>query len=329
MTPLAPALEAFFTDRLLCQRRVSPNTIGCYRDAFRLLLSFLHQKTGTPPAKLQLTDLDAPTIAAFLEHLEKERGNSARTRNIRLAAVRSFFQYCALRHPEHAALIQRVLAIPAKRSERRIVTFLTPNEAEALLESPDRTTWAGRRDHALLLTAVQTGLRISELLRLTRADVQLGTGPHLRTLGKGRKERVAPLTRQTVAVLRVWMRERQGQPTDPLFPSRTDGALTRDAVERRLAQHTAVAQRTCPTLRAKRVSMHVLRHTAAMTLLNAGIDTATIALWLGHEQERTTRVYLHADLGLKQRVLDRTTPPNGRAGRYRAPDALIAFLDGL
>lgn len=289
----------------------------------------MQQKTGTPPAKLQLTDLDAPTIGAFLEHLEKDRGNTARTRNIRLAVVRSFFQYCALRHPEHAHMIQRVLAIPAKRSERRIVTFLTPDEITALLESPDRTTWAGRRDHALLLCAVQTGLRISELLRLTNTDVELGTGPHLRTLGKGRKARVAPLTRQTVAVLRVWMRECQGQPTDPLFPSRTGGPLTRDAVERRLVKHVAVAERACPTLRAKRVTMHVMRHTAAMMLLSAGIDTATIALWLGHEQERTTRVYLHADLGLKQRVLDRTTPPNGRPGRYRPPDSLLDFLNGL
>ncbi|MGB0092940.1 MAG: tyrosine-type recombinase/integrase [Solirubrobacteraceae bacterium] len=329
MTTLAPDLEAFFTDRLLCQRNVSPNTIACYRDTFRLLLAFLQQKTGTPPAKLQLTDLDAPTIGAFLEHLEQDRGNTARTRNIRLAAVRSFFQYCALRHPEHAHMIQRVLAIPAKRSERRIVTFLTPDEITVLLQSPDRTTWAGRRDHALLLCAVQTGLRISELLRLTNTDVQLGTGQHLRTLGKGRKERVAPLTRQTVAVLRVWMRECQRQPTDPLFPSRTGGPLSRDAVERRLAQHVAVAERACPTLRAKRVTMHVMRHTAAMALLSAGIDTATIALWLGHEQERTTRVYLHADLGLKQRVLDRTTPPNGRPGRYRPPDSLLDFLNGL
>lgn len=329
MTTLAPDLEAFFTDRLLCQRNVSPNTIACYRDTFRLLLSFMQHKTGTPPEKLELTDLDAPTIAAFLAHLEGERGNSARTRNIRLAAVRSFFHYCALRHPEHAHLIQRVLAIPTKRADRRIVTFLTPEEVTALLQSPDRATWAGRRDHALLLTAVVTGLRISELLRLTYADVQLGAGPHLRTLGKGRKERVAPLTRPTVAVLRVWIRELEPEPTDPLFPSRTGGALTRDAVERRLAQHVAVAQRTCPTLVAKRVTMHVMRHTAAMSLLTAGIDTATIALWLGHEQERTTRIYLHADLGLKQRVLDRTTPPNGRPGRYRPPDSLLDFLNGL
>lgn len=329
MTALAPTLQAYFTDRLLCQRRVSPNTVASYRDAFRLLLGFMQQKTGTQPSRLQLTQLDAPTIGAFLEHLERDRGNSARTRNIRLAAVHSFFRYCALRHPEHAALIQRVLAIPPKRADKRTVTFLTPEEVTALLDSPDRATWAGRRDHALLLTAVQTGLRVSELLGLTHADVHLGTGPHVRAIGKGRKERVAPLTRQTVAVLRVWMRESADQPASPLFPSRNGGPLTRDGIERRLATHVATAQRNCPTLRSKRVSMHVLRHTTAMTLLSAGIDTSTIALWLGHEQERTTHVYLHADLALKQRTLDRITPPNGHPGRYRAPDTLLAFLEGL
>jgi integrase/recombinase XerD len=329
MTALAPTLQAYFTDRLLCQRRVSPNTVASYRDAFRLLLGFMQQKTGTQPSRLQLTQLDAPTIGAFLEHLERDRGNSARTRNIRLAAVHSFFRYCALRHPEHAALIQRVLAIPPKRADKRTVTFLTPEEVTALLDSPDRTTWAGRRDHALLLTAVRTGLRVSELLGLTHTDVHLGTGPHVRAIGKGRKERVAPLTRQTVAVLRVWMRESADQPASPLFPSRHGGPLTRDGIERRLAKHVATAQRNCPTLRSKRVSMHVLRDTTAMTLLSAGIDTSTIALWLGHEQERTTHVYLHADLALKQRTLDRITPANGHPGRYRAPDTLLAFLEGL
>ena len=328
-TPLAPSLEAFFTDRLLCQQRVSPNTIASYRDTFRLLLTFAQQTTGTRPARLELTQLDAPTIGAFLEHLETDRGNSARTRNLRLAAVHSFFNYCALRHPEHAALIARVLSIPTKRSQKRIVTFLNPEEVKALLGSPDRSTWAGRRDHALLLTGVQTGLRVSELIGLTNADVQLGPGPHLRTFGKGRKERVAPLTSQTVAVLKVWTRERGGLPADPLFPTRTGTLLSRDAVERRLAKHLEIARRDCPTLRSKRVSMHVLRHTSAMMLLTAGIDTSTIALWLGHEQERTTHIYLHADLALKQRALDRTTPPGSRPGRYRPPDSLLNFLDNL
>ncbi len=259
-TPLAPTLESFFSDRLLCQKRVSPNTIASYRDTFRLLLRFAEQQTGTRPAQLELTQLDATMIGAFLEHLEAERGNSARTRNVRLGTIHSFFQYCALRHPEHAALIARVLAIPAKRSDRRTVTFLHPGEVKALLASPDRTTWAGRRDHALLLTAVQTGLRVSEVIGVTCADVQLGTGAHVRAFGKGRKERVAPLTRQTVAVLKVWMRERAGMPTDPLFPTRTGGQLTRDAIERRLAKHLQTARHQCPTLRSKQVSMHTLRH---------------------------------------------------------------------
>ena len=222
-----------------------------------------------------------------------------------------------------------MLAIPAKRATKRTVTFLIPKEVQALLDAPNRSTWAGRRDHALLLTAVQTGLRISELLGLARADTQLGTGAHVRTVGKGRKERVAPLTKQTVAVLRVWLREITDQPGTPLFPSRDGGTLTRDAIERRLAQHVKTAQQTCPAFRCKRVTMHTMRHTAAMNLLTAGVDTSSIVLWLGHEQERTTHIYLHADLELKQRTLDRMTLPEGRPGRYRAPDTLLAFLEGL
>ena len=329
MSALAPTLEAFFSDRLINEKGASQHTIAAYRDTFRLLLSFAQRRTGKQPCQLQIEDLDAPLIGAFLDHLERDRGNSPRTRNVRLGAIHGFFNYCALRHPEHAALIARVLAIPAKRHEKRIVTFLTPEETKALLDSPDRSTWTGRRDHALLLCAVQTGLRISELIGLANADVQLGTGPHLRTLGKGRKERVAPLTSQTVAVLKIWTRERDGLPADPLFPTRTGRPLTRDAIERRLAKHLRSAEPRCPTLRSKRVSMHVLRHTAAMMLLTAGVDTSTIALWLGHEQERTAHIYLHADLAIKQRALDRVTPLNGRPGRYRPPDRLLAFLQGL
>lgn len=329
MTSLAPTLEAYFTDRLIRQRRVSPHTIESYRDTFRLLFAYIQRTTGTPPSRLEITDLDAAMIGAFLRHLEHERGNTARTRNIRLAAIHSFFRYCALRHPEHAALIQRVLAIPRKRADKRTVTFLTAAETQALLDAPNRSTWAGRRDHALLLTAVQTGLRNSELLGLTRADTQLATGAHVRTVGKGRKERVAPLTKQTVAVLRTWLRETTDQPGTPLFPSRDGGMLSRDAIERRLAQHVQTARHACASLQSKRVTMHTMRHTAAMNLLAAGVDTSTIALWLGHEQERTTHIYLHADLALKQRTLDRITPPEGHPGRYRATDALLAFLEGL
>src|SRR5215207_5707901 len=296
MTSLAPTLEAYFTDRLIRQRRASPHTIASYRDTFRLLLAYVHRTAGTPPSKLEISYLDAATIGAFLQHLEQERANTARTRNIRLAAIQSFFRYCALRHPEHAALIQRVLAIPPKRAEKRTVTFLTPVETQALLDAPNRSTWAGRRDHALLLTAVQTGLRISELLSLTRADTQLDAGAHVRTVGKGRKERVAPLSKPTVKVLRVWLRETVDEPGSPLFRSRDGGILTRDAIERRLAEHVKTAQQVCASLRSKRV---------------------------------TTHIYLHADLELKQRTLDRITPPEGRPGRYRAPDTLLTFLEGL
>jgi integrase/recombinase XerD len=329
MTALAPTLEAYFTDRLIRQRRVSPNTVASYRDTLKLLLTFVHTRTGVVPAQLDLAQLDAGTIGAFLEHLELDRGNAARTRNIRLAAIHSFFHYCALRHPEHAASIQRVLAIPAKRAVKRTITYLTPPEVQALLDSADRSTWAGRRDHAMLLTAVQTGLRVSELLALTRADTKLGAGAHVRTIGKGRKERVAPLTRETVAILRAWTRELDENPGSPLFPSRDGGHLSRDAVERRLATHVDAARNSCPSLWAKHITMHVLRHTSAMNLRAAGVDTATIALWLGHAQERTTHIYLHADLALKQRTLDRITPPTGKPGRYKAPDRILRFLDSL
>ena len=329
MSALAPTLQAFFTDRLIRQRQASPQTIAAYRDTLRLLLTFAASRTGREPSKLDITELDAPFVGAFLDHLETERGNSVRTRNARLAAIRSLFRYAALRHPEHADLIGRVLAIPPKRCARNLVTFLTEQEVEALLAAPDRTGWTGRRDHALLLLAVQTGLRVSELIGLRCADVHLGTGAHVSCLGKGRKERITPLIRGTVAVLRVWLAERAGGPAEPLFPTSTGAPLSRDAVERRLAKYAVSAAAVCPSLRAKRLSPHVLRHTAAMRLLQAGVDTSVIALWLGHEHVDTTQIYLHADLALKERALARTTPPDARPGRYRPSDTLLAFLDGL
>lgn len=329
MSALAPTLQAFFTDRLVRQRQASPQTIAAYRDTWRLLLVFAAQRTATPPSKLDIADLDAPLVGAFLDHLERDRGNSVRTRNARLAAIRSLFRYAALRHPEHAELIARVLAIPPKRFERSLVTFLTADEVNALLAAPDRTTPTGRRDHALLLLAVQTGLRVSELIGLRYADVHLGTGAHVSCSGKGRKQRITPLTGGTVGVLRVWLAERGGGPADPLFPTRTGTPLSRDAIERRLARYTAAAAAGCPSLRAKRVSAHVLRHTAAMRLLQAGVDTSVIALWLGHERLDTTQIYLHADLALKERALARTTPPDTKPERYRPSDTILAFLDGL
>jgi integrase/recombinase XerD len=329
VSALAPVMEGFFAERLLAQRRASPHTIASYRDTFRLLLGFAHRRTGKAPAKLAVEDLDAVLVGAFLDHLERERHNSVRTRNNRLAAIHSLFTYAALRHPEHAALIQRVLAIPAKRISRKLVCFLTDQEVDALLSAPDGDAWIGRRDHALLLVAVQTGLRVAELTSLRCRDVELGTGAHLRCHGKGRKERITPLTTQASDVLRVWLAERRGQPTDMVFPSRRGGPLSTDAVAVLVTRHTRTAAARCPSLATKTVTPHVLRHTCAMRLLAVGVDTSVIALWLGHEGVQTTQIYLHADLAIKERALARTTPANTRPGRYRPPDALLDFLEGL
>jgi site-specific recombinase XerD len=329
MSALAPTLEAFFTERLAKQRDASPHTVAAYRDTFRLLLAFAQVRSGKAASSLDFEDLDAPFVGAFLDHLERERANSVRTRNSRLAGIHSLFRFAALRHPEHAALIQRVLAVPPKRFDRAVVSFLTHQEVDALLAAPDRTRWVGRRDHALLMIAIQTGLRVSELIGLACADVHLRTGAHLRCFGKGRKERCTPLTAQSVAVLRVWLQERRGEPADPLFPTSTGRALSRDAVALLVTRHAKAAQGACPTLTNKTVSPHVLRHTAAMNLLLAGVDTTVIALWLGHESVETTQIYVHADLTIKERALARTAPPDTTPGRYRPPDALLAFLENL
>ena len=329
MSSLAPTLQAFFTDRLIRERQASGHTIAAYRDTFRLLLAFAGQQTGRTPSGLRIADLDAPLVSAFLDHLETVRGNGVRTRNARLAAVHSLFRYAALRHPEDAAVIQRVLAIPPKRFDRTIITYLSEKEADALLAAPDRSTRTGRRDHAMLTTAIQTGLRASELVSLQVNDVHLGTGAHVSCMGKGRKQRITPLTASTVTVLRNWLEERAGLPAGPLFPSRTGARLSRDALERRLAKHASAAAKACPTLREKKISPHTMRHTAAMRLLEAGVDTTVIALWLGHESVATTQIYIHADLALKERAIARTTPKDAPPGRYQPSDAVIAFLDSL
>jgi integrase/recombinase XerD len=329
VTALAPTLQAFFTDRLTGQRGASGNTIAAYRDTWRLLLGFASRKTGKNPAQLDIADLDAPLIAAFLDYLERDRGNSPRTRNSRLAAIRSLFAWAALRHPEHAAVIARVLAITPKRYQRNLVTYLTSAETEALLAACDKTTWTGRRDHAMILLAAQAGLRVSELAGLTVGDVTLGTGAHVHTVGKGRKERRTPLLPRTARVLRAWLSERNGGPGDPLFPTGTGRPLSRDAIEQRISVHTAKAAQACPSLRSKHVTAHTLRHTCAMNLLQAGNDVAVIALWLGHEQVSTTSIYLHADMTQKERAIARTQPLSAAPGRYRAPDSLLAFLEAL
>ena len=327
MTALAPTLEAFFTQRMIGQRQASPHTIAAYRDTFRLLLHFTRDRTGKSPCQLDLADLDAPLIAAFLTDLETRRGNSPRTRNARLAAIHSLFRYAALRHPEHAALVSRVLAIPPKRFERDLITYLTEPETSALLAAPDQSTRTGRRDHALLALAIQTGLRVSEIAALQCDDLTLGVGAHVRCHGKGRKERITPLTSQTAAVLRAWKREHGGQPASPLFPGPRGEPLTRSAIEHLVTRHAAAA--SCPSLHARPISPHTLRHTAAMQLLHAGVDITVIALWLGHESTETTQIYLHADLTLKERALARTAQPGTTPGRYKPPDSLLAFLENL
>jgi integrase/recombinase XerD len=329
MSALAPTLQAFFTERLVRQRQASPHTVAAYRDTLRLLVRFAATRLAVEPSHLDVAQVDAALVSAFLDDREHEHQNSSRTRNARLAGIRSLFRFAALRHPEHAALIARVLAIPPKRFERRLVTFLTESEVDAVLAAPDRSTWTGRRDHAWLALAVQTGLRASELIGTRCADIHLGVGAHVNCLGKGRKQRITPLIASVVAVLRVWLAERRGQADDPLFPRRTGKALSRDALERRLATYVIRAVRTCSSLQEKTISLHVLRHTAAMRLLHAGVDTSVIALWLGHEQVDTTQIYLHADLALKERALARTTPVHTKPGRYQPSDALLAFLEAL
>lgn len=337
MSALAPTLEAFFTERLIGQRQASPHTIAAYRDALCLLLAFVAESTGKSPAQLDFSDLDAPTIGGFLTHLERDRGVCAATRNARLAAVRSLFTFAAYRlftfaayrHPEHAALIARVLSIPAKRKSRPLVVFLESHEIDALLGAPDRDSWTGRRDHALLTFGVQTGLRVSELAGVRRADVAFGQGAHVRVYGKGRKERVTPLTSHTVAILRTWLGERRGEPDDPVFPGPTGRPLGRDAIRKLVVKHAHTAATHCESIAAKQIGVHTLRHSCAMALLHSGVDLATIALWLGHEDLRTVQCYLHADLALKERALARVTPPNTKPGRYRPPDALLEFLTAL
>lgn len=329
MTSLAPVLQGFFIEHL-ARAGVSPHTIASYRDTFRLLLRYARDQAGKPPSRLEMADINAALVGGFLDYLETSRGNSVTTRNARLAAIHSLFRYAALRCPEDALLIQRVLAVPLKRHDSTVVSFLTRAETDALLAAPDQRTALGRRDHLLLLTAIQTGLRVSELTSLTCTDAHLDAGPHLRCTGKGRKQRCTPLTRPTARLLRTWITDRNAGPGDPLFPSRAGGHLSRDAVADLLARHLPAARQACPSLEGKHVTPHTLRHSAAMALRHAGIDLATIALWLGHSTTRSTDIYMHADLAIKEQALERTALADaGRPGRYKPGDSLLAFLENL
>ena len=322
-------LQSFFTDRLQRQRQASPHTVAGYRDCFRLLLKFAKERLGMEPSQVQVEDLDAPFLGLFLDHLESTRKNSARTRNIRLGAIHSFFRYVALEEPAHALHCQRILAMPNKRHVQRPIDFLNREEIEALLAVPNSSTWLGRRDRTLLSVAVQTGLRVSELIRLNCQNVVLGTGSHVRCLGKGRKERCTPLRPEVTKMLEAWLCERHGQPEDPVFPSRRGNRLSRDAVESRITKYAHRAAQSCPSLQGKRVTPHVCRHSAAMELPQHGVDRSVIALWLGHESPETTRIYLHADMRLKEQALSRTAPLGCNPSRYQPDDQLMAFLESL
>jgi integrase/recombinase XerD len=327
---VATLVERFFTERLMSQRAVSPNTIASYRDTFRLLFKFAQVRLKKPPAALELGDLDAPLISAFLTDLEAKRRVAVRTRNLRLTAIRSFFKFVSFEEPAHSALIQRVLAIPNKRHGKRQVHFLTRDEIEAILAAPDRTTWLGRRDHMLLMLAAQTGLRLSELIDLDKDSVHLGTGAHVRCVGKGRKERSTPLTKHTRAALQAWLKEPARHGVNPLFPNIHGGRLSADSIQALLAKYVRIASKGCASLRAKRVSPHVLRHSAAMELLQAGVDCSVIALWLGHESIETTQTYLHAHLALKEAALAKLEPyKRGKRTRFQPNDRLLAFLEEL
>lgn len=325
----ASLLEAFFTDRLMKQRQASPNTIASYRDTFRLLLRYLQEHRNKCPSIIALSDLSASAITGFLNYLEEQRGNKPRSRNIRLAAIRSFFHYAAFEEPGHAELIQHVLAIPRKRWHRRLVSFLSTSETDTLIKLIDNKTKSGRRDYALLLLASQTGLRVSELIGLTYKDIVFGKGTHLYCHGKGRKERCVPVIKSTAKVLKDWMREQGGDPDDPIFTNARGRTLSRDGVAYILKKYVKLAEQKCPSLRSKRVSPHVLRHTNAVNLLQAGVDQATIALWLGHESVETTQIYLHADIEYKEKILRKFAGGKDKSVKYRPDDQLLAFLNSL
>lgn len=327
--PLAPYLQRFFTERLDAQMKASPNTISSYRDTFRLLLKQAAAALKKAPTDLKVVDIDAELVGAFLADIEKTRGNGARSRNARLSAIRSFFKYVAISDPQLLHHCQRIMAIPSKRHEKRTIDYLTRAEIEAVIAAPDLMTWHGRRDRVLLVLALQTGLRVSELINLAIHDVVLGPGAHVRCIGKGRKERATPIRKDSINVLRGWIAERGGDNAEPLFVSNRNQRLSRDAVEQIVRKHVKAAAHACPSLKKKRVTPHVLRHSAAMQLLQNGVDRTVIALWLGHESVETTQMYIHADMQIKEKAMARTSPVSAKPGRYRPDDKLLAFLEAL
>ena len=328
-TPLAPLVQKFFTERLISRLGASPNTIASYRDTFRLLLAFAEARCAVESTDMDVSDIDAELVGNFLEHLETERGNSVKSRNVRLAAIRSFFRHVAVNEPQVLHHCQKILQLPTKRHKRSTVNWLTEDEIKALVAAPDLSTWYGRRDRALLMLATQTGLRVSELVGLRIRDVELGRGAHVRCHGKGRKDRATPLRSDTVKVIEAWINEQGNVANAPLFASNRGGPLSRDSVERIVARHCRTASETCPSLGDKKITPHSLRHGAAMALLHQGVGCTVIALWLGHESVETTQIYLHADLRIKEKAMEKTRPIGVEPGRFKPDDTLLGFLKSL
>lgn len=325
----AQLVQDFFLQRLIAQRGASARTVESYRDAFELLFGFIEQRTGRSPATLQLADLDAPVVLDFLDHLETERGNSARTRNARLAAIRSFMRYAAVRDPASLPITARVLAIGSKRFDRPILGYLSREQIAAILAAPDRSTWSGQRDAIMLATTYNTGARVSEITGLRVRDVLVDRQSAVHLHGKGRKERVIPLWKNTATGLRAWLGKINDAPQAPVFPNRSGAPMSRSGIRDRLARAVAAAARDCPSLRGQHISPHTLRHTTAMHLLQSGTDIATIALWLGHSNPSVTYQYLEADLAAKEAVLQRVTDPSPGPTRFEPGDQLLAFLQNL
>lgn len=327
--PLAPLLESFFLDRLITQKGVSTETVSAYRDTFRLLFKYAREKLSKAPSDLDIDDIDASFVCDFLNHLEQDRCNSPRTRNHRLAAIRSFFRYASYREPQLSGHIQCVLAIPSKRWQKKLIDFLSVDEVDAILNAIDRNSWAGLRDYALFSLAVQTGLRVSELISLRCDDIFLGTTAYVRCHGKGRKDRCVPISKNIIIVLKEWLREYGQDPSAPLFPSRRGEKISRDGVQYILNKHVTIAQHNCPSLMRKRVSPHVLRHTTAVHLLQSGVTLPVIALWLGHESLESTQIYADSDLEYKREILEKTRAIKTKPLTFYPDDQLMAFLQKL
>lgn len=326
MTPLAPHITAFLRERLPRERGASVHTCDTYAYGFKLLFEFASSRLGISPSQLVLEHLDATLILSFLEHIEASRGNAPSTRNVRLATIRSFMKFVEHRVPSALDQVRCVLAIPMKRTDKRLVIHLTRPEMQAILDAPDPSTRDGIRDRAMLHVACAAGLRVSELVGLRLDGLSFEPRLSVRVLGKGRRERVLPLWKETATAVRAWLAIRGSSPVPQVFLSAAGLPLTRSGFEYILERHVRIAAQQCPSLRDKRVSPHVLRHTCAMLTLQATGDLRKVALWLGHASIQTTEMYVRADPSTKLDALDASAPPTLRKGRFTPPDALIASV---